>query len=225
MKLYLDTGMISEIEKAASSRILDGVTTNPSLIAKTGKDFKTTIKEILKIMKKDSPKDFTVSAEVIDTTSVESILKEGRVFAKLDKHILVKVPLTRVGLEAVTILSSEGIRCNVTLCFSANQALLAAKSGAWCVSPFLGRVDDEGYDGIQLIKEIRTVFDVYKFNTRILAASVRSTHHVHECAQLGCDMATMPLSVFEKLYYNPLTDIGLEKFQKDWENRKVGGKK
>lgn len=217
MKLYLDTGMIEEIKEASSSKILDGVTTNPSLIAKTGKDFKTTLKEILKILKGNSPKDFTVSAEVINTNSIETILKEGREFAKIDKHIVVKVPLTRIGLEAVSILSSEGIRCNVTLCFSANQALLAAKSGAWCVSPFLGRVDDEGYDGIELIKDIKKMYDLYGFKTKILAASVRSPHHVHECAQLGCDIATIPKSVFDKLYYNPLTQIGLAKFQEDWD--------
>ncbi len=226
MKLYLDTGMLEEIQVIAQNKLLDGVTTNPSLIAKTGKDFLTTLKEIISTLKKYSPKDFTVSAEVIDTSSVDSILKEGRSYAKLSKHILVKIPLTRIGLEGVAKLSSEGIRCNVTLCFSANQALLAAKAGAWCVSPFLGRVDDEGYDGIELIREIKKMYDHYNFETKILAASVRSPHHVHECAQLGCDIATIPKSVFDKLYYNPLTDMGLEKFQSDWKSYKnsLGGK-
>ena len=227
MKLYLDTGMVEEIQTVAQSRILDGVTTNPSLIAKTGKDFIDTLKEIHLILKQYCPKDFTFSAEVIDTSSVDSIIKEGRAYAKISKNILVKVPLTKIGLEAVTLLSREGIRCNVTLCFSANQALLAAKSGAWCVSPFLGRVDDEGYDGVELIREIKKMYDHYGFETKILAASVRSPHHVHECAQLGCDIATIPKSVFDKLYYNPLTDMGLEKFQSDWDSytKNLGGKK
>lgn len=225
MKLYLDTGNLEEIQKASKTKLIDGVTTNPSLVSKEGEDFKKLIKEINLILKKNLDDDFTVSAEVIDTSSVESILKEARILSKLDKHVLVKIPLTQIGLEAVSILSKEKIRVNVTLCFSANQALLAAKAGAWCVSPFLGRVDDEGYDGVELIKEIKTIYTNYKFETKILAASIRSPHHIHECAEIGCDIATMPYSIFEKLFYNPLTDLGLMKFQQDWRKYKLGIKK
>jgi transaldolase len=217
MKIYLDTGNTLEIKKAAQLKLIDGVTTNPSLIAKEGRDFKTVVKEIISILKKEIGDDFTVSAEVTQTDSIEEIVKQGKELSKIDKHILVKVPLTQYGLAAVKILSHQGIRCNVTLCFSANQALLAAKAGAWCVSPFLGRVDDEGYDGIDLIKEIVTMYKQYNINTKILGASIRSTHHVSECAQLGVDIVTVPYAIFSKLYYNPLTDTGLEQFTKDWE--------
>lgn len=216
MKIYLDTGNIEEIKAAASSGLLDGVTTNPSLIAKTKNSFSKELSSIIALLKKEK-EDFTLSAEVTDTESVESMVSEGRKLAKIDNHILVKIPLTYEGLKAVKILSEEDIRCNVTLCFSTNQAMLAAKAGAWCVSPFIGRVDDEGYDGIDLIKEIKQVYDNYGFETKILAASIRSTHHILEATKIGVHIATMPYDIFKKLYYNPLTDIGIEKFKADWE--------
>lgn len=215
MEIYLDTGNIEEIKEAASTGLLNGVTTNPSLIAKEGRDFKTVIREIIVILKKNS-KDFTVSAEVTNLKDYKTMVNEGRILSKIDKHILVKVPLTFEGLKAVNILSKEKIRCNVTLCFSASQALLAAKSGAYCVSPFVGRVDDEGWNGIELLKDIRLIFDNYNIKTKILGASIRTSKHVYEAMKLGCDIVTIPSSVFKKMYYNPLTDIGLEKFEKDW---------
>ena len=215
MKIYLDTGNIEEIKKAAESGILEGVTTNPSLIAREGKDFKKLIKEITQILK-IYRNDFTVSAEVLSETCDEMI-EEARELAKIDKHVLVKIPLTFEGLKAVNILSGEEIRCNVTLCFSVNQALLAAKAGAYCVSPFIGRLDDQGTSGISVVEDIRQVYDNYNFETKILAASIRSTEHVFECAKARVDIITMPYDVFEKLYHNPLTDIGLDKFKKDWD--------
>jgi len=218
MKIYLDTGNVEEIEKAAKSGILDGVTTNPTLIAKEGRDFKTVVKEIVKIMKKYGSKNFTVSAEVTDTSSADVIIKKARELAKIDSHIMVKIPLIPAGIEAVSVLSKEKIKTNVTLCFSANQALLAAKAGATVVSPFIGRIDDEGYNGLELISDIRTIFDNYNFKTEILSASIRSTSHVLECAKIGSDIVTIPTAIFTKLYYNPLTDIGLKKFESDWEN-------
>ena len=216
MKIYLDTGNVEEIKEAASTGLIDGVTTNPSLIAKEGRDFKTELKEIVSILKKTG-KDFTVSAEVTDTASAQSMVKQGRELSKLDKHVLVKVPLTKEGLKAVNTLSSEGIRCNVTLCFSANQALLAAKAGAWCVSPFEGRIDDSGHDGSQLIYQIRTLYDNYNFKTQILAASIRSANHVLECGQIGADIVTIPNKVFNQLFTHPLTDVGIKKFETDWK--------
>lgn len=216
MKIYLDTGNIEEIKEAASSGLLDGVTTNPSLIAKTKNSFSKELSSIISLLKKERD-DFTLSAEVTNTTSVDAMVSQGRELAKIDSHILVKIPLTVEGLKAVKILSDEDIRCNVTLCFSTNQAMLAAKAGAWCVSPFIGRVDDEGYDGVELIKEIKRVYDNYGFETKILAASIRSTHHILEATKIGVDIATMPYSIFKKLYYNPLTDVGIEQFKSDWE--------
>lgn len=216
MKIYLDTGNIDEIKKAAESGLLEGVTTNPSLIAKEGKDFKKLIKDIAAILKVHRS-DFTLSAEVTKLDSAEDMIEQGRELSKLDKHIIVKIPLTFEGLKAVNILAAEEIKCNVTLCFSTNQALLAAKAGAWCVSPFIGRVDDEGMSGIQLIRDIREVYDNYGFETKILAASIRSTEHVFECTKAKADIITMPYEIFQKMYYSPLTDIGLEKFKKDWE--------
>lgn len=219
MKIYLDTGNIDEIKKAAALGILNGVTTNPTLIAKEGRDFKKTIKEIINILE-DYSKDFTVSAEVTNTKSAKEIIKEARELSKISSYILVKVPITKEGIEAVSVLSKEKIKCNMTLCFSANQALLAAKAGAWCVSPFIGRIDDEGYVGLDLIKDIRTIYDNYNFQTKILSASIRSANDVSECAKIGSDIITIPYTVFEKLYYNPLTDVGLAKFEKDWEEYK-----
>lgn len=224
MKLYLDTGNVDEIKEIAKSGLLNGVTTNPTLIAKEGKDFKKIIKEIIKILD-NYCESFTVSAEVTNLSSSESMIEQGRELAKIDKHILVKIPLTMQGLEAVNILSKEEIRCNVTLCFSANQALMAAKAGAWCVSPFLGRLDDEGQSGLELVDEIKQIYKNYGFETKILAASIRSTNHVLECAKIGCDIATLPAKIFKQLYHNPLTDIGLEKFEKDWKDYEESLKK
>lgn len=217
MEIYLDSGNIDEIKKISKLGLISGVTTNPTLIANEGKDFFTVLNSIIGDLKLNIGDDFTVSAEVTDLTSSNSMVDQGRKISKIDKHILVKIPLTKEGLKAVKILSFENIRCNVTLCFSANQALLAARAGAWCVSPFIGRVDDEGFNGLDLIRDIRLIYDNYGFETKILAASIRSTSHVLECAKIGADLATMPGSVIEKLYYNPLTDIGLEQFNSDWE--------
>jgi len=218
MKIYLDTGNVQEIEEAAKLGILDGVTTNPTLIAKEGRDFKTVVKDIVKIMKKYCKNDFTVSAEVTDTSSSEKIIKRARELAKIDSHIMVKIPLIPVGIEAVSVLSKEKIKTNVTLCFSSNQALLAAKAGATVVSPFVGRVDDEGFDGIELISDIKTIFDNYNFKTEILAASIRSARDARDCSLVGCDIATIPYGVFSKMFYNPLTNIGLVKFEHDWDD-------
>lgn len=220
MKIYLDSGNLDEIKEAASLGILDGVTTNPSLIAKEGhKDFIKAIKQIIKILSKYKT-NFTVSAEVTNTKSAKDIIDEAKELAKLDKHIVVKIPLTKEGLQATSVLSAEDIKCNMTLCFSANQALLAAKAGAYFVSPFIGRVNDEGHDGLQLIDDMRLIFDNYKFETQILAASIRSPSDVLECARIGADIVTVPYNVFSKLYYNPLTDIGIEMFEKDWNEYK-----
>ncbi len=215
MKLYLDTGNIDEIRQAAKSGLVDGVTTNPTLIAKEGKDFKLTLKEITKILNKHSY-GYTLSAEVTNTKDAQEIIKEARELSKINPHILVKIPLTKEGIEAVSTLSREEIRCNVTLCFSANQAILAAKAGAWCVSPFIGRIDDEGYNGMDVIRDIRQIFDNYKFETKILAASIRNAHDITQCAKAGVDIVTIPYKLYNLMYYNPLTDIGLEKFEKDW---------
>ncbi len=217
MKIYLDTGNIDEIKKISEIGLIDGVTTNPSLIAKEGGDFTSTIKEIVKILNKNCiNKNFTVSAEVTNISSAESIIKEARKLSEISKNVIVKIPITFEGLKAVKVLSEEEIRCNMTLCFSANQALLAAKAGAWCVSPFVGRVDDEGYDGIELIADIRRVYDNYGFKTKILAASIRGVRDVSDCSKIGADIVTIPAKIFSKLYYNPLTDIGIESFNKDW---------
>lgn len=221
MEIYLDSGNVEEIREASKSGILDGVTTNPSLIAKEGQDFGKILREIIKLMKTNIKKDFTISAEVTNTKTAEEMIKEGRALSKIDKHILVKIPITIDGIKAVSKLSSEGIRCNMTLCFSASQALLAAKAGAWCVSPFLGRIDDEGYDGFEVLKNIKKVYDNYNFKTKILAASIRNQHHVLDCIEIGAHIATMPYPVFKKLYYNPLTDLGLEKFNNDWKEYKI----
>ena len=201
MEIYLDTGNIEEIKEAASTGLLNGVTTNPSLIAREGRDFKTVIKEIISIMKKNS-KSFTVSAEVTDLTNSQTMIKQGRELSKIDNHILVKVPLTFEGLKAVKKLSDEKIKCNVTLCFSASQALLAAKAGAWCVSPFIGRIDDEGYDGIEVLREIKQVFENYNIKTKILGASIRSPKHINSAMKIGCDIVTIPAAIFKKMYYN-----------------------
>ena len=217
MKLYLDTGNVNEIREAASYGLLDGVTTNPSLVSKEGREFKDLLLEICKIV--DGP----ISAEVV-SLEAESMVKEGRELAKIHQNIIVKVPLIPEGLKATKQMASEGIRVNVTLCFSPTQALLAAKAGAWCVSPFIGRLDDISSDGMELIEQILTIYENYDFSTQVLVASVRHPQHVVEAALLGGHICTMPYSVFQQLVKHPLTDIGLKKFLADWESQKVSKK-
>ena len=212
MEIFIDTANIDEIRQANDWGILDGVTTNPSLVAKEkdkGKDFKTIVKEICEIVHGD------VSAEVV-ATKYEDILREARILAKVHNNVVVKVPLTPDGLKAVKALKAEGIRTNVTLCFSANQALLAAKAGAYIISPFVGRLDDVGQDGVELVEEIRQIYDNYDFKTKILFASVRHPDHVKQAALIGADIATCPFKVIEQLYRHPLTDAGLKQFLDDW---------
>ena len=217
MKLYLDTGNVNEIREAASYGLLDGVTTNPSLVSKEGREFKDLLLEICKIV--DGP----ISAEVV-SLEAESMVKEGRELAKIHQNIIVKVPLIPEGLKATKHMASEGIRVNVTLCFSPTQALLAAKAGAWCVSPFIGRLDDISSDGMELIEQILTIYENYDFSTQVLVASVRHPQHVVQAALLGGHICTMPYSVFQQLVKHPLTDIGLKKFLSDWEAQKVSKK-
>lgn len=208
MEFFIDTADVAEIKNAHELGILDGVTTNPSLVAKTGKPFKQVIREICSIV--EGP----VSAEVV-AIEKDAILKEGRELAKLAKNVVVKVPLIAEGLKAVKVFSAEGIKTNVTLCFSANQALLAAKAGATYISPFVGRLDDISTDGMDLIEEIRTIYDNYDFSTKILVASIRHPIHLKQAAMTGADVATIPYSVFPQLVKHPLTDSGLEKFLAD----------
>jgi len=210
MQFFIDTADIAEIKKAHAMGVLDGVTTNPSLIAKAGKPFHAVIREICEIV--DGP----ISAEVV-STDYAGIVAEGRELAKLHSNIVVKVPLIVEGLKAVKTFSSEGIKTNVTLCFSPTQALLAAKAGATYISPFVGRLDDISFDGMELIQQIREIYDNYGYDTEILVASVRNPIHVLNAARVGADVATCPLSVIEQLAKHPLTDIGLAKFLADWE--------
>lgn len=210
MKFFVDTADIKEIRELAETGLLDGVTTNPSLIAKSGRDFKETIREICAIV--PGP----VSAEVAATDS-EAMVAEGRELARIAKNVTVKVPLTWDGLKACRTLTSEGTLVNVTLCFSANQALLAAKAGATFVSPFIGRLDDIGLNGMELIREIRQIYDNYQnLSTDILAASIRTVNHVKEAALIGADVATVPPGILKALVKHPLTDAGLEQFLADW---------
>jgi transaldolase len=208
MKFFIDTANVKEIREAASLGILDGVTTNPSLVAKEGKDFHTVLREIVSIV--DGP----ISAEVV-ATDKEEMLVEGRELAQIHSNIVIKVPLTMSGLQACKALRTEGINVNVTLCFSPSQALLAAKAGASYISPFVGRLDDISHDGMELIGQIRTIYDNYGFETEILAASLRHPRHVVESALAGADVVTMPFKVVTQLMKHPLTDIGLEKFMTD----------
>ena len=209
MKFFIDTANIAEIKEAASMGVLDGVTTNPSLVAKEGKDFRKLLEEICAIV--DGP----ISAEVI-STDLDGIMKEGRELAKIHRNIVVKVPLIKEGLKAVKALKAEGIRTNVTLCFSPSQALLAAKAGAYFISPFIGRLDDVSTDGMELIRQIVTIYRNYHFETQVLVASVRHPLHVVEAAMIGADICTIPFKVIEQLIKHPLTDIGLQKFLEDW---------
>ena len=210
MKIFLDSANLTEIREAMSWGAIDGVTTNPSLVAKEHRDFFPLLKEICE----------TVNGPVsMETTCRDAagMVDEGRIFAKLHPHIVVKCPLTKEGLKATRQLTSEKIRVNVTLCFSASQALLAAKAGAYFVSPFVGRLDDISSDGMQLIRDIKAIYANYPFSTQILVASVRHPLHVVEAARIGADIATMPFTVLEVLVKHPLTDAGLERFLKDWE--------
>ena len=210
MKIFLDSANLTEIREAMSWGAIDGVTTNPSLVAKERCDFFPLLKEICK----------TIEGPVsMETTSRDAagMMEEGRIFAKLHPNIVVKCPLTKEGLKATRQLTSEHIRVNVTLCFSASQALLAAKAGAYFVSPFVGRLDDISSDGMGLIRDIKTIYGNYRFSTQILVASVRHPLHVVEAARIGADIATMPFAVLEALIKHPLTDAGLDRFLKDWE--------
>ena len=210
MQFFIDTADVNEIREAESLGILDGVTTNPTLISRTGRPFKETIEEICSIVK--GP----VSAEVV-STDTESIIKEARELAKIADNIVVKVPLIKDGLKAVKALTSEGIKVNVTLCFSSNQALLAAKAGGTYISPFVGRLDDKGHTGMEVIDEIRTIYDNYGFETQIIVASIRNPLHVRDAALMGADIATIPFAVFNNIVKHPLTDAGLKSFLADWE--------
>jgi transaldolase len=210
MKFFLDTANVKEIHEAASLGILDGVTTNPSLVVKEGRSFKEMLQEICKIV--DGP----ISAEVV-SVEADAMVKEGRELAKIHKNIVVKCPLIPEGIKATKKLSSEGIRVNVTLCFSPTQAILAAKAGAWCVSPFIGRLDDVSSDGMALIRQIVTIYKNYDYKTFVLVASVRHPQHVVEAALAGGHICTMPFSVFQQLFKHPLTDVGLKKFLDDWK--------
>jgi transaldolase len=210
MKFFADTGDVAEIREIQSMGLLDGVTTNPSLIAKSGRPFKDVIKEICTIT--DGP----VSAEVA-ALDYDGMMKEADVLRKIAKNVAVKVPLTVDGLKACKALSGDGTMVNVTLCFSPNQALLAAKAGAHFISPFIGRLDDIHLDGIDLIGEIRQIYDNYDFATNILAASIRSANHIKDCALIGADYATAPPAVLKSLVKHPLTDKGIEQFLADWK--------
>jgi transaldolase len=211
MKFFVDTADVTEIKEMAATGLLDGVTTNPSLIAKANRDFKTIIAEICAIV--PGP----VSAEVAGT-EFKQMMKEAAVLAKIASNVTIKLPLTWDGLKACKALTTDGIKTNVTLCFSAGQALLAAKAGATFVSPFIGRIDDIGYDGMQLIREIRQIFDNYPaLETEILAASIRTTGHIRDAALIGADVVTAPASVLKALVQHPLTDKGLAQFVADWQ--------
>ena len=210
MQIFLDTASVQEIKAANEILPLDGVTTNPTLIAKAGRDYNETLKEICGIVK--GP----VSAETV-SPDAEGMVKEGVAFSKIAKNIVVKVPMTVEGMKACQQLTKKGIRVNVTLVFSANQALLAAKSGAFFVSPFVGRLDDIGKIGMDVVRDIKQVYDNYKLTTQILVASVRNPIHVLEAAKIGADIATVPYSVFEQLFKHSLTDAGIKKFLEDWE--------
>jgi transaldolase len=213
MKFFIDTADTNEIKIANDMGLIDGVTTNPSPIAKSGKPFLSVIKEICEIV--DGP----ISAEVVSLDAA-GMLKEGRELASMHKNIVVKLPLTEDGLKATKAFAKEGIRTNVTLCFSSNQALLAAKAGATYISPFIGRLDDISFDGMELIKEIRQIYDNYDFTTEILAASIRHPIHVRDVALVGADVATLGLKTLQQLVKHPLTDAGLKQFLADWEKRK-----
>jgi len=208
MEFFLDTAEVEEIRKYA--HIIDGVTTNPSLIAKSGRVFKDVVKEICEIV--DGP----ISAEVI-SMEADGMVKEAKEIVKMHKNIVIKIPLCEEGIKATKMLSKEGIKTNVTLCFSACQALLAAKAGATYISPFVGRLDDISHEGMELVEEIKDIYDNYGFKTKIIVASIRSPLHVKNAALIGADVATIPPNVMEQLFKHSLTDIGIKKFLEDWE--------
>ena len=210
MKIFIDTANIDEIKEANSWGVIDGVTTNPSLIAKEKTDFQVIVKEIVSIV--DGP----ISVEVI-SLDAKGMMDEARRLALIHKNIVIKIPLTKDGLGAVKVLSKEGIKTNVTLCFSATQALLAAKAGATYISPFIGRLDDISHTGMDLIRDIKQIYANYSIKTQIIVASIRHPLHVLEAAKIGADIATVPFSVIEKLFSHPLTDIGIARFLRDWE--------
>ncbi|HOP81924.1 MAG TPA: fructose-6-phosphate aldolase [Fervidobacterium sp.] len=210
MKIFLDTANIDEIRQGVEWGIVDGVTTNPTLIAKEGADFEKRIKDICQLVQ--GP----VSAEVI-SLNWDGMVEEARKLAAIDEYVVVKIPMTPDGIKAVKILSAEGIKTNVTLVFSANQALLAAKAGATFVSPFIGRIDDNGNDGVKLLDEIMQIYSNYGFDTEVIAASIRHPMHVVEAAMIGVDIATIPFDVLKKMFVHPLTDNGIKRFMQDWE--------
>ena len=212
MKFFVDTANVEDIKKAYDMGVICGVTTNPSLIAKEGKDFTKVSKEITSMV--DGPISGEVKATTVDA---EGMIKEGREIAAIHPNMVVKIPMTVEGLKAVKVLSSEGIKTNVTLIFSANQAILAANAGATYVSPFLGRLDDISQPGIELIRQIAEIFDIYGYDTEIIAASIRNPIHVTDCALAGADIATIPYKVIEQMTKHPLTDQGIEKFQADYK--------
>jgi len=213
MKIFLDTGNINEIREAAALGVLDGVTTNPTLIAKEGKPFKPTVLEICKIV--GGP----VSVEVVGTDS-GTMCREGQEFASWNEHVVVKLPITREGVKACKCLSGQGIKINMTLCFSPNQALLVAKAGAAYVSPFVGRLDDISHDGMEVVRQIVQIYKNYSFKTQVLAASLRHPLHVVEAALAGAHVGTLPYKVLDSMFNHPLTDKGLAQFLKDWEKAK-----
>jgi transaldolase len=210
MKLFIDSGNLKDIESLVPLGIIDGITTNPSLLAKEPGDYREILKRICQIVKGPT------SAEVV-ATDYEGMLRQGRDLASIDPHIVVKVPFTKDGVRACKTLSSEGKKVNVTLCFSASQALIAAKVGATYISPFVGRLDDISTSGMGLVQEIVEIYDNYEFQTEVLVASTRGPLHIVEAARMGADICTCPAAVIESMFKHPLTDIGLEKFLKDWE--------
>ena len=210
MQFFIDSADVKEIRDCWEMGLIDGVTTNPTLAAKTGRKYDDTLKEIASIV--DGP----ISAETV-SLDFEGMMKEAHHFAKIHKNIVVKIPMTLTGMKAVKKCASEGIKTNVTLTFSSNQALLVAKAGATYVSPFVGRLDDVGEEGMEVIQHIRQIYDNYDFKTKILVASIRKPIHVRDSALIGADVATIPYSVLKQLAQHPLTDIGIEKFLKDWE--------
>jgi transaldolase len=209
VKIFLDTANLDELKKGADWGIVDGVTTNPSLIAKEGRPIEEQIAKICEII------DGDVSAEVV-ATKADEMVAEGRVLARVHRNVVVKLPLTRDGIKACSILTKDGVRVNVTLCFTAAQALLAAKAGAYIISPFIGRLDDIGLNGVELIEQIVRIYDNYGFSTQVLAASIRGPNHVIESAIAGAHIGTMPFKILDQLFSHPLTDRGLEQFLKDW---------
>ena len=210
MKLFIDTGNLKEIERLVPLGIIDGITTNPSLLAKESGDYREILKRICQLVQGPT------SAEVVETEA-QAMIKQGRDLAKIDPWIVVKVPLTRDGIQACKALSSEGLKVNVTLCFSPAQALLAAKVGATYISPFVGRLDDVATPGMELIRDIVDIYGNYDFKTEVLVASTRSPMHIVEAARLGADICTCPPAVIDSLFNHPLTDVGLKKFLADWE--------